>query len=64
MDSGSTPGNPYISEGEGHDIYQKAPYTMPIIRRSTIFQREVGCNKAAHKRNTRSLHIKMTTTRT
>ena len=45
MDSGSTPGNPYIREGEGLDIFQKVPYNMPIIRRSTTFQTGPGCNK-------------------
>lgn len=45
MDSGSTPGNPYISEGEGLDIFQKVPYSMPIIRRSTKFQTGAGWNK-------------------
>lgn len=38
MDSGSTPGNPYVSEREGLDIFQKVPYSMPIMRRSTKFQ--------------------------
>lgn len=45
MDSGSTPGNPYISEREGLDIFQKVPYNMPIIRRSTKFQTGAGWNK-------------------
>lgn len=45
MDSGSTPGNPYITEGEGLDIFQKVPYNMPIIRRSTKFQIGAGWNK-------------------
>lgn len=45
MDSGSTPGNPYISEGEGLDIFQKVPYNMPIIRRSPKFQIGAGWNK-------------------
>lgn len=45
MDSGSTPGNPYISGGEGLDIFQKVPYNMPIIRRSTKFQIGAGWNK-------------------
>lgn len=45
MDSGSTPGNPYISEGGGLDIFQKVPYNMPIIRRSTKFQIGADWNK-------------------
>lgn len=38
MDSGSTPGNPYTSEGEDLDIFQNVPYNMPIMRRSAKFQ--------------------------
>lgn len=37
MDSRSTRGNPYII-----DIFQKVPYNMPIIRRSTKFQTGAG----------------------
>jgi len=45
MDSGSTPGNPYIREGEGLDIFQKAPYNMPVIRRSAKFRIRAELNK-------------------
>lgn len=54
MDSGSTPGNPYISEGEGLDIFQKVPYNMPIIRRSAKFQTGAGWNKDG----TQTEHVK------
>lgn len=47
MDSRSTPGNPYISEGEGLDIFQKVPYNMPIIRRSNKFPIGLGWYKAS-----------------
>lgn len=45
MDSGSTPGNPYVSEREGLDIFQKVPYNMPIMRRSTRFHVGAHWNK-------------------
>lgn len=44
MDSGSTPGNPYIREREGLDIFQKVPYNMPVIR-STKFHMRARWNK-------------------
>lgn len=45
MDSGSTPGNPYIREREGLDIFQKVPYNMAVIRRSTKFHIGAHWNK-------------------
>lgn len=44
MDSGSTPGNPYIREREGLDIFQKVSYNMPVIR-STKFHMRAHWNK-------------------
>lgn len=49
MDSGSTPGNSYISAGEGLDIFQRVPYNIPIIGRSTIFQRGQSGTRREHK---------------
>lgn len=37
--SGSTPGNPHIIDGEGPDIFQRMPNNIPLIRRSAKFLR-------------------------
>lgn len=37
--SGSTPGNPHIIDGEGPDIFQRMPNNIPLIQRSAKFLR-------------------------